>query len=383
MRVGIVAGEPSGDTIGATLIAALRERRPDARFEGIGGAQMVAQGCRSLFPMERLSVMGLSEVLGHLPELLSIRRKLVAHFLSDPPDVIIGVDAPDFNLPLERRLRRSGILSAHFVSPTVWAWRQGRIRSIARSVDLMLTLFPFEAEFYRRHQVPVHFVGHPLADQIDSENPRGPARRALAIPLDSTVLALLPGSRRREVEQLAPDLIGTAGLLREQIPDLRAVIPCATAQILDRIRSMTAGDENWIRVLDGEARTAITAADVGVVASGTATMETALIGRPFVAVYRVSRLSYLVFRRLLKVPYVAMPNLYAGKELVPEILQDDVRPEIVAAKVTELLTNDESCAETLTQFALMHRELRCDAGAAAADAILKLLAGGSQSAHRA
>ena len=373
MRVGIVAGEPSGDVLGAALIRALRSRMEDVEFEGVGGPQMIAEGCRSLFPLERLSVMGLTEILLQLPGLLRIRRRLVRHFLEHPPDVFLGIDAPDFNLPLERRMRRAGILSCHFVSPTVWAWRQGRIRGIRRSVDLMLTMFPFEADFYREHGVPVQFVGHPLADQIDLLSPRAPARDRLGVPQNAEVLVLMPGSRRREVEAHASDLLDTARWLKQRRPNLIAVAPAPNESLMGTLRSLVSREEDWIRLLVGDARTALTACDIAVVASGTATMEAALIGRPFLAIYRVSPFSHFLFRHMLKVPWIAMPNIYAGRELAPEFHQDRVRPDLLGPAVEDLLRDVTRGNEALQAFARMHGELRRGAASRAAEAIQQLV----------
>ncbi len=382
MRVGIIAGEPSGDALGAALITALRERLSNAEFEGIAGTRMIAEGCRTLFPLERLSVLGLTEVVRHLPDLIRIRRSIVRHFLDNPPDVLIGIDAPDFNLGLERRVRRAGILSCHFVSPTVWAWRQGRIRGIGRSVDLMLTMFPFEADFYRVHDVPVCFVGHPLADQIPLDSPRGPARASLDIGAGVRVVTLLPGSRRREVLSLAADLIDTARWLKSRLPDLIVLIPTPGPELKRLVLSFVNSAENWIRVVVGSTHGALAAADACMVASGTATMEAAFTGRPFVVVYRVSPLSYALFRRMLKVPYVAMPNIYAGRELAAEFLQNRVRPDLLGPAVLALIETPAAHREAMQAFSKMHRELRRDSARTAARAILDLVAQGARSPIR-
>ncbi|HWS04069.1 MAG TPA: lipid-A-disaccharide synthase, partial [Gammaproteobacteria bacterium] len=326
LRVGIIAGEMSGDLLGAGLIRALRERHPDAIIEGIGGAQMMAAGCRSLFPMEELSVMGLFEVLAHLPRLLRIRRSVIKHFLADPPDVFVGIDAPDFNLGVERRLKVAGIPTVHYVSPSVWAWRKGRIKTIARSVDHMLTLFPFEMAVYQEHHVPVSCVGHPLADLIPDHVDAVAARADLHLPVGVPLVALLPGSRAGEVARLADIFIATVHWCAHHRPGVHFVVPLANAITRDIFvgalrRHM--GDLP-VHLIDGQARQAMAASDAVLLASGTATLEALLLKRPMVVAYRLARLTYWLARWLVHLPYFSLPNLLAERALVPEFLQDEV-----------------------------------------------------------
>ncbi len=375
LRIGIVAGEVSGDLLGAGLIQAIRTRFPDAVFEGIAGEQMVAAGCHAIFPQERLAVMGLVEVLGRYRELVGIRRQLIRRFIDDPPDLFIGIDAPDFNLGLERQLKEAGIKTVHYVSPSVWAWRQYRIKKIARSVDLMLTLFPFEADFYRRHDVRVEFVGHPLADMIPLQPDQAAARQHLALPAEGKIVALLPGSRMSEVKAIGPTLIQTAAWLQQQSPGVSFVAPLATDATLAQFQSLvTEQDVGGIRLVRGQAREVMTAADVIVLASGTATLEAMLVKRPMVVTYRMANLTYKIYRRLLKTKHVALPNLLAGDEsLVPELLQEAATADNIGAAVLAYL-NDDTKAATLSQrFGEIHQSLRRDASATAAEAVLSLL----------
>lgn len=373
LRIGIVAGELSGDLLGAGLIRAIHERHPDAVIEGIGGPQMLAAGCRSLFPMEELSVMGLVEVLAHLPRLLRIRRTVVRHFLADPPDVFVGIDSPDFNLGVEARLHRRGIPTVHYVSPSVWAWRQGRIRKIARSVDRMLTLFPFEAEFYREHAVPVTFVGHPLADMIPERVAAGEARAALALPPDVPLVALLPGSRAGEVGRLADRFVATAHWCTQRRPGVRFAVPLANAttrEIFVEALNRHVGDLP-VHLVDGNARQVMAASDAVLLASGTATLEALLLKRPMVVAYRLARPTYWLARRLVKLPHFALPNLLAGRALVPEFLQDDAVPERLGAAVLECLDDAATRQRLIESFDDLHGRLRRDADRSAAAAVLE------------
>lgn len=377
--IGIVANEPSGDLLGAALIGALRERLPDARFIGVAGPRMLEQGCETLLPMERLSVMGLVEVLRVLPELLRLRRQLVGRLLQLRPAVFIGVDAPDFNLGLERRLRRAGIKTVHLVSPTVWAWRAGRVRQIRRSVDLMLSVFPFEADFLRRHEVPVHYVGHPLADAIPFAVSRTEARAAVGLdPADSApVVALLPGSRRGEVDRLAGPMIETAAFCHRERPGLRFVAPMVSeglyrtmAATLDRLAPQLP-----LTLLHGRSRDAIAAADCVLTASGTATLETLLLKRPMLVAYRINALTYQVVKalRLIKVPHVAMANLLAGRELAPEFIQARCTPELMGPALLACLDDAPRSAAIVAEYEHIHRRLRQDAARSAAAAVLALM----------
>ncbi len=375
MRIGIVAGEASGDLLGAGLISAIRQRYPDAVFEGIAGPQMMTAGATSLFPMERLSVMGFSEVFGRLRELLGIRRQLAEHFISNPPDVFIGIDAPDFTLGLERRLHKAGIKTVHYVSPSVWAWRQRRVKKIVKSTDLMLTLFPFEAKFYRDHRMPVHFVGHPLADLIPMHPDQAAARCMLGLPAKGEVLALLPGSRSTELKHLAATFIDTARWLKLQRPKLHVVVPLANEQRRRQFQSILAKalEPPALTLIDGRAREVMTAADVVLLASGTASLEAMLLKRPMVVAYRMAPFSYWLAKRLLKVKSISLPNLLADDILVPELLQDEATPDQLGHAVLYYFENPQSAAEVTVHFDEIHHELRQDASQQAALAVLELI----------
>ncbi len=374
-RIGIVAGEASGDILGAGLMQALKRRFPDCQFEGIGGERMLAEGCHSFFPQDRLAVMGLIEPLKHLPELLGIRRFLKNHFLANPPDVFIGIDSPDFNLDLELSLKRAGIRTAHYVSPSVWAWRQGRIRKIKKAVDLMLTLLPFEAEFYRRHQVPVSFVGHPLADKIPMEVDKPAARQALGLDPQKTCVALLPGSRAGEVEHLGRVFLDAARECVTAFGPMEFLIPSANpfrhAQLQQLLRNY---DDLTVHLVAGRSHEVMAAADVVAMASGTTTLEAMLLKRPMVIAYKMAPLSFAILSRIVKVPSVGLPNLLAGKPLVPELLQDEASPEAVAAAIVEYLRNPRKVADLQEAYRAIHQQLARDADVAAADAIGALLA---------
>lgn len=372
----MIAGEMSGDLLGAGLIKAIRERHPDAIIEGIGGPQMAAQGFTSLFPMEELSVMGLFEVLAHLPRLLRIRREIVRHFRAFPPDVFVGIDAPDFNLGVERRLKDAGIPTVHYVSPSVWAWRQGRVKTIARSVDRVLTLFPFEAAFYRDHRVPVSFVGHPLADMIPERVDVAAARAAMHLPAGVTLVALLPGSRAGEVARLADVFIATVHRCVHLRPGVHFVVPLANAVtrgIFMEALKRHAGDLP-VHLVDGRAREAMAASDAVLLASGTATLEALLLKRPMVVAYRLARLTYWLAQRLVKLPYFALPNLLAGRALVPEFLQDAVTPDALSEAVLRCLDDTATRENLIAAFDVIHAELRRDADHSAAAAVLEVAA---------
>lgn len=377
LRIGIVAGELSGDYLGAGLVRELRALEPGISLEGIGGERMVAEGVRSRYPLESLSVMGLFEVLRHLPALLRIRRDLVRFYLDNPPDLFIGIDAPDFNLGLARRLRKAGIPTVHYVSPTVWAWRQGRVRTIRQAVDLMLSIFPFEAEFFRRHDVPVTFVGHPLADEIPMEPDPSAARARLDVELpgEGLLVAILPGSRISEVTALGPVFLRTAAWLQRRHPGLQFIVPCATDAIhalVARQLAAQAGLQN-VRLVRGRSRDCMEAANALLVASGTATLEGLLYKRPMVVAYRVSGLTAWLARRMVKVPHFAMPNLIAGRRLVEEFAQEDAVPEKLGPAMLRLLEHPEMRAELRGAFASIHEELRRDASRQAALAVRELL----------
>lgn len=378
MRIGIVAGEASGDLLGAGLISAIRQRYPDAIFEGIAGPQMIEAGAKPLFPMERLSVMGIVEVVGRLRELLGIRRQLAKYFIANPPDVFIGIDAPDFTLGLERRLHKAGIKTVHYVSPSVWAWRQRRVKKIVKSTDLMLTLFPFEARFYRQHHMPVQFVGHPLADIIPMQPDQARARQGLGLPVEGEVLALLPGSRSTELKFLAETFIDTARWLELQRPGLRIVVPLANAGRRRQFQAILdeAPEPPALTLVDGRAREVMTAANVVLLASGTASLEAMLLKRPMVVAYRMAPLTYWLAKRLLKVTSVSLPNLLADEILVPELLQDQASPDQLGHAVLFYFENPQTTDEVMTQFSEIHHELRQNASQQAARAVLELIGRG-------
>jgi lipid-A-disaccharide synthase len=372
--IALVAGEPSGDRLGAGLIQALRRHFPEARFEGVGGEAMQAAGLRSLYPMEPLSVMGFVEPLKRLPELLRMRRGLYRYFRQRRPALFVGIDAPDFNLGLELRLRRAGVRTAHYVSPSVWAWRQGRIRRIARAVDHMLALLPFEAEFYRRHRVPVTWVGHPLADDLPLIPDTGAARARLSLPAQGRVLALLPGSRRGEVELLGPVFLDTLERCRERLPDLHCLIPAASAARRAQLDALLAGRPGLrVQVLDGQSHLAMAAADVVLLASGTSALEAMLLKKPMVVAYRVGRLTHCIAARLVHLEHVSLPNLLAGRALVPELLQDRARAPALAEAVLRWFEDDRSRTALVAEFERLHASLRRDASARAADALAPLI----------
>lgn len=375
MRIAIFAGEASGDLLGAGLIAALRDRLPDARFEGIAGPRMQALGCQSLYPMERLSVMGLVEVAGRYPEIMRLRARLARRYLAHPPDVYIGVDAPDFNLHLEMRLRRAGIPTVHYVSPSVWAWRRYRVRKIRAGVDRMLVLFPFEQAFFARHGVSARFVGHPLADAIMSTDDPQPARQRLGLPARGQVVALLPGSRMMELDALADVLVGTANWLARRRAEVRFVVPLVDAATRERFRhaiDAAPGRAQFV-LLDGDAQAAMEAADAVLLASGTASLEALLLDRPMVITYRTHPLTWAIGRRLLHVPHVGLPNLLADRAIVPEILQHDATPRRLGAELLALLDSAPARDTQRRAFRGIAHALRHDASASAADAVVDLL----------
>jgi lipid-A-disaccharide synthase len=378
LRVGILAAEPSGDLLGAGLMRGLRALRPDTSFEGVGGPRMAALGLESRAPMERLSVMGLVEVLRHLPELMRIRRRLLSDWLGDPPDVFVGVDAPDFNLKLEQHLRAAGVPTVHYVSPTVWAWRPQRVVQLRRSADLVLSIFPFEREFLDRHRVRNRYVGHPLAHELDLQPDRAAARAALGLDVDAPVLALLPGSRTGEVGVLAPSFLETAVEVARQREGLQVVAPLvndATRELFEQIHRASA-PRLPVVIARNNARQALAAADVVLTASGTATLEALLSKRPMVVGYRVNAATYWLARslRLVKVDHIAMANLLADERLAPEFVQYDCRTDRLAPAVLEFFRDPARVAAIERRYLEIHRAMRMDTNAEAARAVLDLLA---------
>lgn len=380
LRIGIVAGEASGDILGAGLIEALRAHssRP-LEISGLGGPRMLAAGMQSLFDMERLSVMGFVEPLKRLPELLRMRAVLRQHFLTWSADIVIGIDAPDFNLGLELWLRERGIRTAHYVSPSVWAWRQGRVHKIRRAVDVMLTLFPFEEQFYRDHNVPVVCVGHPLADQLPLQTDTQAARALLGIGSEQRVIALMPGSRGSEVGLMLQPFVETAQWLLQRHPDLVFLLPAANAARREQLQLALAGspfaDSSLpIRLLDGQSQIAMAAADVVLMTSGTTTLEAMLLKKPMVVVYRAGPVTAILLRWLVKSPYISLPNLLAQRALVPEVLQEDVRAEVLGPLILERLDNPTLRDQLAAEFLSLHKDLRRGGSAKAAQAILQIIA---------
>lgn len=374
MRIGIVVGEASGDILGAGLMAALRRRYPDAVFEGIGGERMLAAGFHSFFPQDRLAVMGLVEPLKRLPELLRIRKHLIRHFSDNPPDVFIGIDSPDFNLTIEEKLKARGIKTVHYVSPSVWAWRQKRIIKIARAVDLMLTLLPFEASFYEQHGVPVCFVGHPLADEIPLQTDQAQARQQLNLPEQARIIALMPGSRGGEVKLLGPLFWQAAQWCLQRDAGLQFVVPAASPQRRQQIEAQLALlGPLPLTLVDGQSHTVMAAADCVLMASGTTTLEAMLLKRPMVVAYKFSGLSYAILSRLVKSPYFSLPNLLADTMLVPEILQDEVTAASLGQAMLRYFQEPQLSRDLQQQFTDIHQRIRCDASERAAAAIVELI----------
>lgn len=374
LHIGIVAGEASGDTIGAGLIREIRKTYPDAVFEGIGGQKMKDAGCFSLHPIECLSIMGLTEVLAHLPEVLSIRKDLKRHFLETPPDIFIGIDAPDFNLSLARSLKRRGIRTLHYVSPSVWAWRQYRVKKIAESIDCMLTLFPFEEKFYRDAHVPVRYVGHPLADLIADHVDPDSARHHLGIQHAGPVIALLPGSRVSEVKRLAKVFIGAAEWCIRRNPDIHFLVPLTNEACRNLFeKALPRRKKLPITLFNGQSLEAMAAADVVLLASGTATLECMLLKRPMVVAYKLSALSYQITRLLFKATHYSLPNLLAGRKLVPEVTQHEVTASRLGTELMHLLENPAEVKQLRQVFREVHQELRGNANQAAAEAVLETI----------
>lgn len=357
------------------MIRAVTARHPNVRFEGVAGPQMVAAGCDTLYPMERLAVIGLLETLRRFRELYALRRRLIKRYTDNPPDLLIGIDAPDFNLSLEHALRRVGVPTMHYVSPQVWAWRRYRLPKIRRAVDMMLTLFPFEEKFFCDQGVAARFVGHPLADLIPEVPDQVGARRALALPADGEIVAILPGSRLSEVSVLAEPMIGAARWLARRRPQMRFIVALVDARVRDRFETiMTAcGDGPEMRLHTGDARTVMAAADAVLLASGTASLEALLLKRPMVITYRLSRLSWWIARMVVKVPFAGLPNLLAGRAVVPELLQDDAEPEKMGTALLEFLDNPKLVDALKEEFLRIHTVLKNHADERAADAVLELI----------
>jgi lipid-A-disaccharide synthase len=376
LRIGMVAAEPSGDLLAAHLMAALKGRRGGIEFAGIGGPRMANEGFVSHFPMEKLSVRGYAEVLRHYGEIMGIRRKLAKAMIAERPDLFIGVDSGDFNLDLERKLKDSGIPAIHYVSPSVWAWRGWRIKKIARSVDHILVMFPFEEPLYRKAGVPVTYVGHPLADLIPLEPQKDEARAQLRLPTGKLIVALLPGSRRSEMHYMAGAMVLAAHRFRQEVHDVHFVCPTVTRETRDMFERAIHHHQRTdlpLTLLFGHSHEALAAADLALVASGTATLETALFKTPMVIVYRQSPITWALMRSMLYLPYVGMPNILAGERLVPELLQDQATPAALAAALLDLLRDTAGQRRQIERFHEFHHLLRQNTAAKAADAVLALL----------
>lgn len=371
-RVYLVAGELSGDILGAGLMRELKARHPGVAFRGIGGPRMIKEGIDSRVPLETLSVMGLVEVLRHLPGLVRVRRELKRDALAWRPDIVIGIDAPDFNLGLERQLRDAGLPTAHYVSPSVWAWRQGRVKGIARAVDAMLTFLPFEAAFYARHRVPVAFVGHPLADELPLINDRTAARESLGLPAEGPLLALLPGSRANEIRFLGATFLDAAERLCRARGALRVVIPAATPARRAELETLLAGREalgERVTLVDGQSREAMVASDAVLLASGTAALEAMLCHRPMLVAYRMAPLTHWLAKRLVKTEWISLPNLIARETLVPELIQEAATAEAIAERLGAMFDDPEGRAALERRFAELHATLQRDASRRACEAI--------------
>lgn len=375
MKIGILAGEASGDLLGAKLIQALHERCPHLKVEGIGGPAMIAAGCESLFDIERLSVMGLVEPLLRLPDLIKLRRDLYQHFTTHRPDVFIGIDAPDFNIGLELKLRRAGIPVIHYVSPSVWAWRQKRVFKIAKAVDLMLTLLPFEAKFYEQFNVPVRYVGHPLADQIPLQPDKMAARRALCIDENATYVALLPGSRRQEIRYMAEPFLLAAKEAWKKKPHLRFLTAHVNEQRYQEFYEyyQQFAPELPLEFFTRHSQDVMAAADVVVVTSGTATLETMLYKKPMIISYRMSRVTHQLAKLLVKTPYAGLPNLLANELLVPELIQDAASPEAICAHILDYLDHPEKVKQLENKFTALHKQLRADSASCIAESVMSVV----------
>jgi len=380
LTIGVVAGEASGDLLGAHLIRALRARLPQAQFSGIGGPRMQSAGMEVLYPMDKLAVRGYVEVLRHYAGILGIRRRLAARFLRHPPALFVGVDAPDFNLDLELKLKSAGIPTAHLVSPSIWAWRGERIEKIRRAVGRMLVVFPFEQEIYEKAGIPATYVGHPLAEMLASSPDRAAAREQLRLPVSAKVIVLLPGSRLSEVGQMADTFIETARQIATAVPEAQFLVPLVNRSTRDlfetALHRREAGELN-LTVLFGHAHEAMAAADVVLAASGTATLEAALIGRPVVIAYRMPRVSWWIMSHRSYQPYVGLPNILAGEFIVPEFLQDEATPENLSQAVLNLLFDGVVRTRLETRFAAIARELRQDSAGRIAAALVPMVGNGA------
>ena len=373
LTIALVAGETSGDILGAGLIRTLKKHHPNIKFVGIAGPRMQAEGCQAWYEMEELSVMGIVEVLGRLRRILAIRRDITKRLIDLKPDVFIGIDAPDFNLSLEGKLKQASIKTIHYVSPSVWAWKQKRVFKIKRNTNLILAFLPFEKAFYDKFDVPCRFIGHKMADDIPLEPDHTAMRQQLGIPVDCQCLALLPGSRHAEVTLLSEPFLKAAQLLRDKFPDLHIVVPLVNGKRraeFEQIKAEIAPKLN-LQLLDGHAREAMIASNAAILASGTVALECMLAKCPMVVGYKMKAFTFWLAKKLIKTPYVSLPNILAGKEIVPELLQHDCTPENIANHIVPLLKSDNS--ELKATFLALHKQIRCNADEQAAQAVLDVL----------
>ena len=373
LTIALVAGETSGDILGAGLIRTLKKHHPNIKFVGIAGPRMQAEGCQAWYEMEELSVMGIVEVLGRLRSILAIRRDITKRLIDLKPDVFIGIDAPDFNLSLEGKLKQAGIKTIHYVSPSVWAWKQKRVFKIKRNTNLILAFLPFEKAFYDKFDVPCRFIGHKMADDIPLEPDQTAMRQQLGLPVDCQCLALLPGSRHAEVTLLSEPFLKAAQLLRDKFPDLHIVVPLVNGKRraeFEQIKAEIAPKLN-LQLLDGHAREAMIASNAAILASGTVALECMLAKCPMVVGYKMKAFTFWLAKKLIKTPYVSLPNILAGKEIVPELLQHDCTPENIANHIVPLLKSDNS--ELKATFLALHKQIRCNADEQAAQAVLDVL----------
>lgn len=374
LKVAIIAGEASGDILGAGLIAALNKRHPNIEFYGIGGELMIAQGCVSRVPMEQLSVMGFYEVLARLPILLKLRKRLIAEFTANPPDLFIGIDAPDFNLNIELALKRAGIPTAHYVSPSVWAWKRKRIFKIKKAVDLLLCLFPFESQYYTKTQQKLAYVGHPLAQDITPEYDGLAIKNALGFTKGDALVAILPGSRSSETKYLLPVFLQAAARLYHKNPGLKFVIPAANQYRYQEIcQALKHYPQLPVKLILKQSREAMSAAEVILIASGTATLEATLLGKPMVVAYKMAAVTYAIYSRMINTPFVALPNVLANEMLVPEFLQDNATAQTLSLALEQALEDHQSRAYQVERFFEIHQQLNLNASERAADAIDQLL----------
>ena len=373
LRIGLIAGEASGDILGEGLIKALKIHYPDAIFEGIAGPRMIAQGCKCYYPLEALSVMGFVEVLGKLRSILHIRKSIIKHFITNPPDIFIGIDAPDFNLTVELKLKQQHIKTIHYVSPSVWAWKQWRIHKIAKATNLVLAFLPFEKAFYDKFNVPCQFVGHTLADQLPLKPEKMVAREKLGFSVDDKLLAILPGSRKSEVEILGPIFLQSAANISKQFPDIKFIVPMVNHARKEQFLALKKqyAPKLPLIIFDGQASAILQSADTVLLASGTAALEAMFAKAPMVVAYKVKPLTYIIAKALVKVKYTSLPNLIADREIVKELSQSECTVDNIVSELTHLLNQDNT--QLIETFTDLHRLIKCNADSQAAQAVVNLL----------